>query len=374
MSASLPILAKILKLKPEPETTPTLNQIMERVRAKETVANYLFTPTLRGYAKRIFECAIHQKGQGFWVQAEYGAGKTSFLGAILCLSMWGADEKVWEDLRDKELRDEYEHAISKLRLFPVAFSVKGLGDSRGASYDSLMRIFEEQIIESLNHHDPDLAKKVRVTSAELALEWYEKSAAGHLKAGVEAYIKEHHQLSAEDYRKQNGDKKFGQEIAASGLVGGSLKSKYKERFSHICQQITKLGDYNGIIFVVDEFRSWQDRHVLHSSVAAEDEDVLETLAHILPGEGVNVITIIASQGDIPQKLSGGGKNDRFIPLILLGDQSKNDFGEIVAFRTVDQVPGAVTDVRDYFNECRKEYKFLKQANISFEQFSAIFPF
>ncbi|MGI8601810.1 MAG: hypothetical protein ACR2OZ_02295 [Verrucomicrobiales bacterium] len=102
--------------------------------------------------------------------------------------------------------------------------------------------------------------------------------------------------------------------------------------------------------------------------------MLETLAHILPGEGVNVITVIASQGDVPQKLSGGGKNDRFIPLILLGDQNKNDFGEIVAFRTIEHVAGASTDVREYFNECRKEYKFLKQANLSFEQFFGIFPF
>ncbi len=374
MPASLPVLSKILALKPEPETTPTLNQIIRRDRSRETVANYLFTPSLRSFAKRIFECAVHQKGQGFWVQAEYGAGKTSFLGTMLCLLMWGEDEKVWEILRDKELRDEYEHAISKLRLFPVAFSVKGLGDARGAQFDSLMRIFEDQIVESLGDLAPELAKKVRVTSSELALEWYEKQAAGHLKVAVDAYLKEHHQLGAAEFRKQHGDKKFGQEIAASNLVGGHLKSKYKERFTHICQQIIKLGGYTGVIFVVDEFRSWQDRHVQHSSVAGEDEDVLETLAHILPGEGVNVITVIASQGDVPQKLSGGGKNDRFIPLILLGDQNKNDFGEIVAFRTIEHVAGAGTDVREYFNECRKEYRFLKQANVSFEQFSGIFPF
>src|SRR5437762_1774412 len=142
MPASLPTLSTILALKPEPETTSTLNYIIERARARDTVTNYLFTPSLRAHAKKLFECAVHNKGQGFWVQAEYGAGKTSLIGTLLCLLMWGVEEKVWEVLRDKELRDEYEHALAKLKLFPVAFSVKGLGDARGPQHDSLMRIFE----------------------------------------------------------------------------------------------------------------------------------------------------------------------------------------------------------------------------------------
>jgi hypothetical protein len=367
-------LSKALALKPEPQLTPALKQIIARENARSTVSDYLFTPSLRAHAKRIFECAVHGKGQGFWVQAEYGAGKTSFLGTILCLLMWGPDEKVWEVLRDKELRDEYEHAISKVRLFPVAFSLKGLGDTQGAQFDSLMRIFEEQIAESLLEHAPELAKKVRITSAELAIEWLDKQAPGHLKAGLDAYLQEHHQLDTSKFRAKHGDKKLGQEIVAARIAEGQLKAKYKERFIHICQQIMKLGDYSGLAFVVDEFRSWQDRHAEHSSVAGEDEDVLETLAHVLPGEGINVLTIVASQGSIPQKLSGGGKGDRFIPLLLLSDKNQNDFGEIVAFRTAEHLPGASTIIKDFFSECRDNYRFLKQANISIPQFSAIFPF
>ena len=340
MPASLPKLSSILTLKPEPLTTPTLSQIIQREQAQETVSNYLFTPSLRSHAKKVFECAVHSKGQGFWVQAEYGAGKTALLGTLLSLLMWGQEEKVWQVLRDQELRDEYEHAISKLKLFPVAFSVKGLSDARGPQNDSLMRIFEEQVADSIKTLRPDLVAKVRFTSADLALDWFEQEAPSHLKAAVEHYLKEHHQLGSVEFRAKHGAKKLGQTIADSGVVVGHLKSKFKERFAHICQQITKLGGYQGVIFVVDEFRSWQDRHAQHTAVAAEDEDVLETLAHVLPGEGHNVLTIIASQGDIPQKLSGGGKSDRFIPLILLGDKSKSDFGEIVAFRTVEQLPAA----------------------------------
>ena len=62
-------LTKILALKPEPQTTPSLAQIIQAARARETVADYRITPTLREHFQRVFECAVHRKGQGFWVRA-----------------------------------------------------------------------------------------------------------------------------------------------------------------------------------------------------------------------------------------------------------------------------------------------------------------
>ena len=59
-------------------------------------------------------------------------------------------------------------------MFPVAFSLRGMGESNDK--DSLMRIFEEQIRESLVQQDPELAKQVRLTSAEIADAWYANDA------------------------------------------------------------------------------------------------------------------------------------------------------------------------------------------------------
>ena len=61
-------------------------------------------------------------------------------------------------------------------------------------------------------------------------------------------------------------------------------------------------------------------------------------------------------------------------LYLLADKNKGDFGEIVTFRTRELKQGAAADIKDYYDYCRKEYKFIKQANISFEVFTSIFPF
>jgi hypothetical protein len=101
-----PQLDRIIAVKPKPQTTPSLAQAITRAKARETVANYHFTPSLRAHFKRVFDCIVHRKGQGFWVQAEYGAGKTHFLGALIDLLVW-RDADVWDALRDAEIKSEY---------------------------------------------------------------------------------------------------------------------------------------------------------------------------------------------------------------------------------------------------------------------------
>ncbi len=368
---SLQQLSKLVQLKPEPQTTPSLSDIIQRDKAAGCVAEYYLTPALREHFKRVFECVVHRQGQGFWVQAEYGAGKTHFLGALVDLLVW-QEAGVWPCLRDDELKKEYAAPLSKVRMFPIAFSLRGLGDSDGK--DSLMRIFEEQIRESLDQHNPELSKQIKLTSAELADAWYSDDASAVLRPAVVAFFEQEHHCTPEAFRKKNGVKKFGQELVRSEIPEGRLRSHFKERFTYIYEQITKLGKYDGLLFVVDEFRSWQDRHTEGTTAYAEDEEILETLAFVLPTHHLNIVTIIASQGDMPQKLSGGGQGDRFLPLYLLADKNKGDFGEIVTFRCRSLQAGASTDIKDYYDFCRKEYRFIKQSNVSLEYFAAIFPF
>jgi hypothetical protein len=92
-------LNKVIKLKPEPDLTPTLAKIITPEAACQTVSDYLFTASLRAQCKRVFEDVINRKGQGFWVQAEYGAGKTHFLGTLIDLLVW-QQHKVWDALSD----------------------------------------------------------------------------------------------------------------------------------------------------------------------------------------------------------------------------------------------------------------------------------
>jgi hypothetical protein len=314
---------------------------------------------------------VHRKAQGFWVQAEYGAGKTHFLGTLIDLLIWD-DVDVWDAVRDAEMRSDYAAALAKVKMFPVAFSLRGMGES--SESDSLMRIFGEQIRESIRAFAPELDEQVKVTSPELAAHCYAEEASDDEKAGVANFFRREHACTPEEYRAQSGLRKFGQELVRSKLPEGRLHGKFKERFAFIYEQITRVGGYDGMLFVVDEFRSWQDRHVAGTAAYAEDEEVLETLAFVLPSQHCNITTLIASQGDMPQKLSGGGEGDRFIPLYLLADKNKGDFGEIVGFWCREVLQGAATDIKDYYDYCRKEYRFIRQSNISLDAFTAIFPF
>jgi len=119
-------LDEIICVKPEsPETTPLLSKIILDANAARTVQEYLFTPSLRAHFQMVFECAVHRRGQGFWVQAEYGAGKTHFLGTLVNLLIW-RDEALWNAVRDDDLRKTYAHPLSKVsssvlrRPFPIS--------------------------------------------------------------------------------------------------------------------------------------------------------------------------------------------------------------------------------------------------------------
>jgi hypothetical protein len=216
---SLRELSRVVEPKPEPQTTPSLAQLIEKGNSKACVSEYYTTPALRDHLKRVFECVVHRKGQGFWVQAEYGAGKTHFLGVLINLLMW-PDQGVWQCLRDNELKKEYDGPVSKLRMFSIAFSLRGLGDTEGK--DSLMRVIEGQIRESLDQHDPELSKQVKLTSAELADAWYSSEASLVLRPAVSAFFQKEFHCAPEEYWSKNGAKKFGQELVRSTIAEGRL--------------------------------------------------------------------------------------------------------------------------------------------------------
>jgi len=64
----------------------------------------------------------------------------------------------------------------------------------------LMRIFEEEIRKSLDQHDPELSKLVKLTSAELADACYASDDSTVLRPAVIAFFAAEHQCSPETFR------------------------------------------------------------------------------------------------------------------------------------------------------------------------------
>lgn len=93
-------LREVISLKPRPETTLSLETAIQQ--AEETVAHYRFTPSIRHYFSEILSLAASDRGQGYWMQAEYGAGKTHFLATLAVLL---ADRKgaAWAQVKDDHI-------------------------------------------------------------------------------------------------------------------------------------------------------------------------------------------------------------------------------------------------------------------------------
>jgi hypothetical protein len=366
MAASLKELGHILQPKPaRPETTPTLRELL--VEPVKTVDAYYITPSLRALLKEVLETAVHKKGQGYWTRAEFGAGKTHFL-ATLTILLTNRQPEVWKVLHDDVLRQDYQAPLTKVKLFPITFGLLGAGEVDAG--DSLVRLFEKEIRSALPE---ELRKKIPILSEELAAEWYSKQAGGLIKETIAAHFGKVHRCKPDEFQDREGTKHFGAEILKVIDQQGikiDLKGSFRERLIYLYDRITKLGGYDGLVFVVDEFRAWQERHDGKPSFE-EGVQFLETLAHYLPVEEKrNIITIIASQGDCPQKLMGAGGGDRFIVRELL--KQPTDYGEIVCFRVRDVLAGKDLEIEDYFNHCREKFRFLRKTPRDY--FRAIFPF
>ena len=210
-------------------------------------------------------------------------------------------------------------------------------------------------------------------SEELAVEWFENQAGELIKSAIASHFNKAHQTTPQEFRSKEGTKKFGAEIpkvVEREKLSIELKGSFRERFGYLYDRITQLGGYDGLLLVVDEFRSWQDRHDGQPSYE-EGVQLLETLAYYLPvEEHKNILLVVASQGDCPQKLMGSGAGDQLIVRELLKEQT--DYGEIVCFRTRDIRPGKEMDIEEYDQHCRKTFKFLKGTKKDY--FKAIFPF
>ncbi len=102
-------LRELVVQKQRPETTLSLVTAF-RNQSRDLVGSYVFTETIRDHFARILETVAIGRGQGFWVQAEYGAGKTHFLAALAAL-LANAQGDLWSLVEDKEIL-QYEHRLA----------------------------------------------------------------------------------------------------------------------------------------------------------------------------------------------------------------------------------------------------------------------
>src|SRR5262249_24255034 len=130
-----------MQLKPRLETSLALETSIRA--GARTVQSYRFTSSLRHYFQEILELVVSGRGQGYWIQAEYGAGKTHLLGTLGML-LTDSTGEAWNAVTNPEIHGFKTAFAGKTRLFPVILNCKGRLATDG-NKASLQRVMERAI-------------------------------------------------------------------------------------------------------------------------------------------------------------------------------------------------------------------------------------
>ena len=363
-------LRTLIRLQPEPETT--LNLQTSVARPELTVRTYIFTDTIRRHFEGILEQMARGEGQGFWIQAEYGAGKTHFLAALASLMAGG--DAVWEQVHDEAIRP-YRRRLQNTRLFPVVISLRGEAEP-GVNSRPLFDVIERGLERSLERNG--LRDAVRLTLTEDLLDWLDGQPAG-TRRDVEAYVQQQSGLARADLREAEGSAALARQIRAycgEHSIRPQVATSVKDRLRHVYEQVTAAslpgGTCDGLLFVIDEYEGWEKSRPRGSPQQAQDEDLLETMAFVLPkGEGLRMFTLVASQTEVPAKLRGEHGGDRFINVPLLAG-AEHDYDLIVSRRVRELEAERQPEIDDYYHTYAQQFDSIR--DLGEAQFRDVFPF
>jgi len=347
---------------------------------RETVGTYWFTDTIRGYMERIMERGAQGRGQGYWIEAEYGAGKTHFLATLACLLAHTDDQALWDCVRDDAIRN-YRRRLAGQRFFPVVLALKGHSGVDSEAGRMLWSVLErEGFAPALQR--VGLQGRVQITSAEELLAWFD-ARGPDLRTAIERYVRQETGLTAEDYAADQGRRALADVIrryCADNDFQPDTSASIKDRLVHIFRQLTAPGlvdpgvaPYTGLLVVIDEWEFWQRLHSAGTSAAAHDEEVLETLSFVLAKDlGLPVLTLVGSQTVVPPKLRGGQEGDRFISMPLLKGVGEREYDVIVSHRVRELDPERAPELDQYYDYYVGQFQFAR--SLDRQRFADIFPF
>jgi hypothetical protein len=362
----------LIVARPVPRLTPALVPAF-RNHAADMVETYIFTETIREYFDKILDNVARGQGQGFWIQAEYGAGKTHFL--VTLAALLSGNTVLWQHVQDEAIR-QMQQRLTNTRLFPVVLSLRGEGDGNVLAGRSLLDVLLDEgfrrAIEAAG-----LEQKIRVTAVDDILNWLYTKAPEVTRADIQRFVQQDTGQSIESYRDNEGDSALAlvlDKYFADAQIRPVISGGVRERLAHIYRQLTDPHGpgYTGLLIVIDEYEGWQKAHSSEIELS-RDAELLETLGFLLPTDmNYQVYTIVASQSGVPAKLLGGQEGDRFIPLPLLAGRSEHDYDIIISHRTRELNRQNFPEIRDHYAYYSQQFDFAR--NLDETAFFDIFPF
>ncbi len=364
-------LGELLIQKPQPLLTLELVSAFQN-NPGETVETYIFTDNLCNHFEQIFDSVARGNGQGFWVQAEYGAGKTHFLATLAAL-LANAAAPLWEKADSPAIR-QFRQRLQHTRILPVVFSLRGEASADPQTARSLMDVLlEKGFAPALER--AGLEGKIQLTPTHALMDWFDHHASPALKTEADAFVQSKTGMSVKALREREGADAVAEWLPAyfeASRVKPDIAVSVKDRLASIYRQLLEQG-YSGILVIIDEYEGWSTIRNMLPEARAQDEDLLETLGYLLPKDlGLAVHTIVASQSAIPAKLQGGQEGDRYIRLGLLAGAGDREYDIIAARRVRGLNAERLPEISDYYRYYRETFDFAR--NLSESEFNDTFPF
>ncbi len=338
-------------------------------------------------------------GQGYWIQAEFGSGKSHLLCTLAALAL--GSSQAWELVRDKEKKDGRGKRESLYRFWEEGIDAKSSKGQKGifvivktlvgagggvVGVDTQGRRFTEYIIDAAKEQiQVELGKNLSLYPAELLadrfvaddLERYRQDLKKFLKdpnyfnedefEELNDFIREIRQDKNPEYKRSCGNKlwRFYTEYLK---VQPQIAAETEEILKHLVETIMAEG-YSGILLVLDEMSLFMKNR--SDSQRADDEKTLVVLSNRLAKvHNLPVWTVCTAQQAIQSKM--GAMNiiaDDRLKLVKLLEEDE-DYYQIVLSRVREiMLPDTIGSYYLYYKK-----GFSWPATIGESEFHRFFPF
>lgn len=380
---------------------------VQRVAESQTVEEFLIDPVrpfLMDFFRQLaapYDPARRDApiGQGYWIQAEFGSGKShllSFLGALALGS-----EKEWDIIKEKEdkagrgrresLYSFYENGLAKKSkdskgIFVAVKTLVGQGGG-GGGLSGAEKTLTDYILDAVgDQYYTENGRSLPLYPTEILAERFLKSDIDRYSRELgkflkdPAYFDEENQESLEDFLN---DLQYNHDPGVQRDCGQRLWDFYKlylrvtpdipidpePKMKHMVQRLLDDG-YAGLLLILDEvslFMKGRD-----DAQRAEDERALVVLSNRMARvECLPVWTVCAAQQAIESKLVGVKNiiaDERLKEVLLL--TKDNDYYDIALARVCKITDQGAID--QYYEDYKRSFSW-PQA-FGKDDFAKFFPF
>jgi hypothetical protein len=350
-----------------------------------TVEEYFLDP-VRSYLETFLQDVADGEGQGYWILAHFGVGKSHLMAVEAILAIGG--EQLWDIVKRKE--DEVKHlgpgarldrfrkAICSKKIFPIIFTLEGKG---GGGTEN--RLVDFVLTEARNVFEDRTGKPLAVTPAHHLAEWYLREGLRDFETSLKAFIGNKRLMDElPKFDSYNAlmtalHDPVAVEDAATVLraflrqkqVRIETKTEPVELLESAFNHILSSG-YDGILVVMDEMSEYMNR----TKYGNDDEDCLLTLSSVLAkGKRMPLWTIVAAQAQYQKQNKIVGP-DRMREELL--DHKPERFRNIVINRCrhykIVKGKSLAPETHNYYVGYKETIPWVR--TVDEEQFQECFPF